>query len=187
MLTPKEKAQVETLAFDAMVDVLALEKHMDGLCEGSGYRWSLPGTLPASRSAYDQLGLYQRGRVPVSGRPGDGPIRTPSGKKLYPRHMLRPRHGNKKGVVTYCDGFKVLSKHQAPDPKLASLQPELRGEGRALDHGMRRLSDNRFFYHDQAPEKAQELFREAIRFLKARGWEWGLELWGWDENHSQKP
>jgi len=183
-LTLRETTQLDTLSLDVMADAYQLAEHMEGQCEGTGYRWSLPGSLAASRSAYDQLGLYQIGRVPLEEAGTTGPIRTPEGRRLFPRHLLRLRFA---GIVTKCDGFKVLSNHQAPDPQLARLQPEYRGEGRALDHGIRRLSDDRFLYHDQAPEKAQQLYREAVRFLKALGWEWGLELWGWDGNHCQKP
>ena len=182
-LTPSEMAALETLAEPAMRDALAHARHMEAWAEAqqSPYRWSLPGLggLAASRSAYDQLGLYQRGREPV---PGASPLKVMDGRPLYPRHLLR-RVG---ATVTGCDGIVVLSRHQSPDRDLPRLAPDHRGGGYALDGGPRRLRDGAFiYYHDQDPQ-ARELHDEAESHFTELGWRSGRQLWSWDENHFQR-
>jgi len=181
MIAHWEEEAIETLRFDAMTDAKDLVRHMERTCRGSGYRFSLPGNLPASRSAVDQLRLYAIGRTPQDAA---GPPKGPRG--LYLASQLKILDRSK--VVTFCDGLVTLSAHQAPDLIFARENPEKRGEGGALDCGMRRLSDGRFLYLGKdCPKEAERLFMRAVEFLKRRGWSWGKDLWGWDANHLEKP
>lgn len=181
-MNAKEIRELETLAFDVMVDAKQSFYYMEGRCHGTRLRPSLPGKLPCSRSKIDVLLLYQRGRGP---RKNAGPPKV--GGKLYKRAQLKVI--DKSEIVSYCDGYTKRSNHQGPDEFLSQ---DLRGEGRAMDCGLRLLkksgADDRFIYDDEdAPEEAQELFAAWVDYLKELGWEWGYDLWEWDRNHLQKP
>lgn len=181
----REKRAVETLSFDCMVDIYRLFGFMDHLFAGTGYRWSLPGSVSCSRSAADQLKLYQKGRAPYARHEGKPAFIDSDGAKLYTRRQLKVVSRGK--IVTGRDGFERLSNHQAPDPLFAAQFPMQRGEGRACDQGVRRVSDGRFFYYGKMTGRARELYDAAHAWLAEHGWKCGRELWSWDENHWQKP